>query len=263
VASYDGAIAPGGEGRVHAELDSTNLRGALAKSVEVYTNDPAHPRVRFTLKALVEPQVEVVPGHARYLAVQHQEPVSVAETVWANDHPDFRVLAVETPYPFLRVAFREAEEAERRAEGRGRQWHVELTLVPEEAQPGPLGDFVLLETNHPEVPTVRIPVGGMVRPVLGVVPAVADFGPVSLSRPQRARLEIRNFATEPIAITGVDTGLAGVDAKIEPVEDGRRYQLVVTLQPSLPKGAFAATVTLHTSSPKQPTVEVPLKGTVL
>jgi len=262
VASFDRVIAAGSEGRIHTELDSTDLRGALAKHVEVYTNDPSTPILRLTLKALVQAHVEVVPGHARYLVVRHEAPSTVEETIWANDQPDFRILAAESPYPFLRVAFREATETERLPEGKGRQWRVELTLLSE-AEAGPLGDFVVLETNHPQAPTVRIPVGGMVRPVLAVIPPAADFGQVSLASPQRARLEIRNFASEAIALTGVDSDLEAVEASIEAIEDGRRYRLLVTLQPSLPKGAFSSTLRVHTSSLKQPTLEVVLKGTVL
>jgi hypothetical protein len=262
VASFDRTIAPGGEGRIHTELDTTDLRGALAKHVEVYTNDPSTPIVRLTLKALVQPHIDVVPGHARYLVVRHEAPSLVAQTVWANDLADFRLLAAESPYPFLRVDFREAAEAERLPEGKGRQWHVELTLMPD-AEAGPLGDFVVLETNHPQAPTVRVPVGGMVRPVLAVVPPVADFGKVNLASPKRARLEIRNFASEAISLTGVDSGLPSIEARIESIEEGRRYQLLVTLQPSLPKGDFSSILRVHTSSPKLPTLEVALKGTVL
>lgn len=262
VASFDRAIAPRGEGRIHAELDSTNLLGPLAKTIEVYTNDAAAPLLRLTLKANVQPHVAVVPGHARYAVVQREAPVTVAQTVWANDAADFRLLAARSPYSFLTASFREAAQDERLPEGHGRQWRVELTLQPE-AEPGVLGDFVVLETNHPLAPTVSIPVGGIVRPVLSVVPPMADFGRVAGAESRRARLEIRNQASEAIALTGVESGLPAVTAELKPLEDGRRYQLFVTLGPTLPKGDFSGTLRVHTSSPKQPILEVALKGTVL
>ena len=37
----------------------------------------------------------------------------------------------------------------------------------------------------------------------------------------------------------------------------------LTLNPGMPKGAFAGKVRIHTDNPKRPLIEVPVRGTVI
>jgi hypothetical protein len=129
---------------------------------------------------------------------------------------------------------------------------------------GPLADYVTLHTNHPKQKMVQIPVSGFVRPVIAVTPPTADFGNVELKEPLKRSLDIRNFATEPIKVTSIDTSLPkGVEAKLESITEGREYQVKVTLSPEVGKGPFLGKLTIHTDSPKVPTLEVELKGIVI
>ena len=76
-------------------------------------------------------------------------------------------------------------------------------------------------------------------------------------------LNIRNFATEPIKVTGVEENIPGIDVQLKPLDEGREYQVQLTLNPSLPKGNFDGKITIRTDSAKGPVLEVPLKGTIL
>jgi len=55
VATFDREIAPGGEGEVHATVDTSRFTGAITKTVAVVTNDPSHPETMLTIKAVVLP----------------------------------------------------------------------------------------------------------------------------------------------------------------------------------------------------------------
>ena len=62
-------------------------------------------------------------------------------------------------------------------------------------------------------------------------------------------------------MTSVDPNLPkGIETKLETLEEGREYQVRVTLNPELGKGPFHGKLTLHTDSPKVPTLEVEVKG---
>ncbi|HEX4963979.1 MAG TPA: DUF1573 domain-containing protein, partial [Thermoanaerobaculia bacterium] len=128
-----------------------------------------------------------------------------------------------------------------------------------------LADYVTVYTNHPKQKIVQIPVSGFVRPVMAVTPPVGDYGDIELKEPLKKSLSVRNFATEPIKLTSVDVDskLKGVEAKIEPLQEGREYNIRVTLNPALGKGKFDGKLTLHTDSAKVPQLEVELKGTIL
>jgi hypothetical protein len=264
VVSFDKVIKPGQTGKVHAVLDSTTFNGPIAKGISVFTNDPDHPQIELTVRANVAPYITVKPGYARYITVQGEsQEGKITQTLYSPDGSSFNVTGVDSPYPFIKVAFHEATPEERLPEGKGKQWKVDMTLS-NSARVGALADFVVIHTDHPKQKVVQIPISGFVRPVLAVTPPVADFGQITLKEPLKKALFIRNFATEPIKVTSIDAKLPkGIDAKLEAVQDGREYQVRVVLNPELGKGPFNGTVTIHTDSPKVPVVEVPFKGTVI
>ncbi len=255
VASFSDRIAPGASGSVTAEVETDAFGGAIAKSVTVFTNDPDNPKLNLVIKAVVRQPVTARPGYARFMSVQGQRVEPSVQTVSSPDRPELEVLAVRSPYPFL-------ETSHRREEGESGRWRVELRLDPE-APAGPLADYVVVRTDHPEQPEVKIAVSGLVRPIISVAPRVADFGRRELAEPQRKSLEVKNLGSAAVELTGADTDLPGLEAVIEPVEEGRHYRIQLTLTPELPKGDFEGRLTIHTSSARQPVVEVPLRGTVL
>jgi hypothetical protein len=264
VAEFDKVIKPGQTGKVHAVVDTSTFSGAIAKGISVFTNDPAAPQIELTLRAKIEPYISVKPGYARYITVQGEaQEGHIAQSLWAPDGSAWDVTSVDSPYPFLTVTFREAKPEERVPDAKGKQWQVEMNLA-NDAKVGPLSDYVTVHTSHPKQKLVQIPVSGFVRPVIAVTPATADFGTIELKEPLRKALNIRNFATEPIKVTGVDPNLPkGIEAKLEPLQEGREYQVRVILNPEIGKGPFHGKVTIHTDSPKVPTIEVEFKGIVI
>jgi hypothetical protein len=263
VAEYDKTIAPGKTGKVHAVVDTATFNGPIAKGVTVFTNDPATPQIELTLRVKVEPYINVKPGYARYITVQG-EPLegNIVQTLWVPDGTPMEIVKADSPWPFLTVTYREATAAERLPDAKGKQWKVEMKLS-NDARVGPLADYVTIHTTHPKQKIVQIPISGFVRPVMAVTPPVGDYGEIELKEPLKKSLSVKNFATEPIKLTSVETSTKGIDAKIEPLQDGREYSIRVTLDPSLGKGPFHGKLTLHTDSAKVPQLDVEIKGTVL
>jgi hypothetical protein len=264
VVDYDKTIAPGKTGKVHAEVDTSTFNGAVAKSVAVFTNDTDHAMIELTVRAKVEPYISVRPGYARYIVVQQEAQAgTITQTLWAPDGTPFDVVSVESPFPFLKTSFREAKPEERIPDIQGKQWRVDMMLANDDAPIGPLADHVRVVTTHPKQKIVAIPVSGFVRPVLAVTPPSADFGTVELREPLNKTLNVRNFATEPIKVTGVESSLPGLKTKIEPLQEGREYLVRVTFAPDMAKGPFDGKLTIRTDSQKTPVIEVEMHGTVI
>lgn len=262
VADFDKTVAPGETGKVKATVDTRNFKGGIAKSVRVYTNDPANPQIDLVIKANVRSQVEVDPGYARFIAVFGEPQKTSVQSVWSGDQKNLRILKAESPYPFVKVSYREARDDERSQGSSGRQWQIEVDL-DKNAPVGPMADFIVLTTDHPKLKTLRIPISGFVRPVMSVTPRIADFGRRELSEPQTASLEIRNLSSSAVDLSEVTSSIAGLDAEVELLEEGRLYKVLLTLQPGMAKGDFEGLVTISTNSTKQPTIEVSVKGVVL
>jgi uncharacterized protein DUF1573 len=263
VAEFDTSIAPGKTGKVHASVDTSTFNGAIAKGMTVFSNDPATPQLELTVRAKVEPYISVKPGYARYVTVQG-EPVEgdITQTLWTNDGSSMDITGIDSPWPYLKVTYREAKPEERQPDAKGKQWRLEMKLS-NDAKVGPLAEYVTVHTNHPKQKLVQIPVTGFVRPMIAVTPQVADFGTLEVKEPTKKVINIRNFATEPIKVTGVEESVKGIEAKLQPLDEGREYQVQLTLSPELAKGSFEGKLTIRTDSAKMPVLEVPLKGTIL
>jgi len=259
IVAFDRVIAAGGTGEISAEVDVSRFVGPIAKYLNVRTNDPANPQLALTIKAEVRPRVQVYPGYARFLVVEGEAEHRSEQTVWASDLDDFEISSARSPYSFLGVEVHEATGDEVRSEGQGRQWRVVMTLA-KSAPVGPMADHVRLETNHPEVQRLRIPVSGFVRPVLAVSPPVADLGERNGGQPIVGSVHVKNFSDVEIALLSVTSDLPGLEVKIKP--DGRDHYLILTLQPGL-KGPFSGLITVQTDSSRIPTLEIEVKGSIL
>src|ERR1700674_1945484 len=250
VASYDKTIGPGKTGKVHVVVDTSSFSGPVAKGVTVFTNDAANPQVELTVRAKVEPYIAVKPGFVRYSIVKDEaKEGTIAQTLYTPDGSPMDDVKVDSPWPYLAVSFREAQEGERLPDVKVKQWRVE-TKLSSDAPVGPLAGYVTVHTNHAKQKLVEIPVSGFVRPALAVTPPKADFG----------LLDVKTFATEPIRVTGVDPPGQGIEAKVEPLEEGREYTVRLTLNSAMAKGPFHGKLTIHTDSPKSPVLEVELSG---
>ena len=250
-------------GKIHAEIDTVDFAGPIAKTITVLSNDPVQPRVTLTIKARVEPQVNASPGYARFVFVRNQPPATVKQWLWAENFPDLKILGVRSPYKFIQTTFRPATLEERRPEvPTTNQWIVEST-IQSDAEVGALRDFLVVETNHPQQKELRLAVTGFVRPLLSATPMVAEFGVIDLSAAsQDLSLVLVNFGDAAIAVTSVRASVPGVEAKIKPIEEGRRWEIKLTLTGKMPRGRTDATITIETTSTQQPTLQVPLRGTV-
>jgi Protein of unknown function (DUF1573) len=265
VAEFDKRIAPGQSGKVHVVVDTETFAGPIAKGVTVFTNDAENPQIELTIRAEVQPIIAVQPGYARYIIVQGEEKEGrIEQTLWATDGAPMDIVKVDSPYPFLKVDFHEAKPEEQVAEakGKGKQWKV-ATRLDRDAPVGALADYVRVTTTHPKQKIVEIPISGFVRPVVAVTPPLADFGSIELKEPFKRTLVVRAFSTEPIKVTSVEGSVKGMEAQLQPVQEGREYQIHVTLKPEMGKGPFSGKLTIHTDSPKKPVLEVEYKGTVV
>ena len=263
VADFDHTIVPGGSGKIHTVLDTTDFGGPIAKTIYAYTNNPDNARIELTVKAEVQPYIFVLPGFARFIQPQGSDPGSVEEIIFTRSFDDLEITKTESPYPFMKVDTRPARDDERREQGIGNQWVVSFTVDYKQAPIGTIADFVTVYTNHPKQAIARIPVSGFVRLMIAVTPPEADFGKIDLSTPQEARMIVRSFDPAGIEVTSAETDVPGVQVEVTPIEVGKRFALHVTLTPAMAKGDFNGTITLRTTSATKPVVEVPLRGTAI
>ncbi len=262
VASYDEVIGAGKSGSIQAELDTSEFRGPIAKSIRVFTNDAGNPELTLVIKADVRAQVDVSPGYARFVVIQGESYGTRKQILWSAEFPRLEVIRVSSPYEWVAVSQRKLAPGDSDYREGVNRWQVDVTLT-DEAPIGPMADYIRVATNHPRQKMVRIPISGIVRPILAVTPQVADFGRRDSGEAHQATLEVKNLGATAVEVESAASDVAGLEARVEPVEAGRLFNLVLTLAPGMDKGRFRGKVTLKTSSPKQPIVEIDVVGTVI
>ena len=263
VAAFDHKVEPGKSGQVKVVIHTDGFTGAIAKAVTVYSNDSVTPRLVLTVKAEITAHVLAEPSYVRFVQTQTMAPQTTDVTVWSPDDPKFAITGAESKLPYVSAKVRPATDAEKVAEGTGPQWRIEVSLAAE-APVGPLSDFLVVRTNHPQQETLQLPLSGVVRPVLHLSQDAARFGDISLAGQAReVVLTLVNFGDQPVEVSSVRSDAEGVSARAEVVESGKRWRIVVALAPSMPKGKIDARLEIETTSPVIPELKVPVTGRIL
>ena len=117
---------------------------------------------------------------------------------------------------------------------------------------------VVLRTNDPHAPSLELHVGGRVESAVELLPRPAIF--LSAFRweaeQRESALTIVNREESPLKILGVRSEGDRFTVRLEPVEVGRRYQLVVKLRGSGPSGLGLGRITFSTNQGE--TIAIPV-----
>jgi hypothetical protein len=264
VADFDREIAPGETGYIKSKLDTRDFSGPISKSILVMTNDPQDPTTTLVIKTEVHPYVQVLPrALVRFNAVRH-EPMEQKITVVADEEEkDFRVTGVKSSAPFLLASVRPVPSDQLLAGKSAQQYEVVLTME-EDPPVGPVNAILEIETNHPKAKRVPVKVFGVVRALLHVTPSQIQFGSVEAKKqPGRNVIVVNNrTGNTPVNVTGAKVNDAAFETEVVTIERGRRYQITITVKPDAESGPRDAMLTLETSDPEFPTLEVPVRANI-
>lgn len=256
-------IPPLQKAELTLRLDTETLTGPAQAIVNLFTNDPAAPRLDVTVKVESRAYVWAEPAEFRYMVHRFFEGSGVVSTKVAGSSPsDFRITAIDSPSPFLTLSHRAALQAERLPGGPGTQYVIEAKLDPK-APVGPITGWVRVTTDHEKQKKLSIPVSGFVRPLMHLTPTEADFGTVTLgAEPIRWSHHFKNFATEKIEIVRTETDVPGLTIELVPGDNDHELYVALVMNPDAPKGQIRGKVTLYTTSAQVPQIELPVRGTI-
>lgn len=144
-------LAPGESGEIQASFDSTRFRGAVSKTVYLYTNDPVQPMVQLQIKGTVQVELAFEPQLVNFGAVQPKHTVRSVVTLINQGKQPVRLEKPETTAPELSVRF-SAEVIPP-----GGKVAVDLSLTPKPGQ-GRFSGYVLFKAIGAITHDLRIPV---------------------------------------------------------------------------------------------------------
>ena len=147
----DKNIPPGGTGELKANFDSARFRGAISKTIYLYSNDPLRPTMQFHLKGSVLEIVAVEPAQINFGRVEAKNPVT-AKVVLRNQ--GIETLTLGKPHATAVELVAQIPEVDFVS---GAEVTLELQLTPKPGQERFSG-YVLVPIDGVPKNELRIPV---------------------------------------------------------------------------------------------------------
>ncbi len=261
VAKFDRKVAPGRAGLIKATVDTTDYAGPITKSLLVLTNDPQTPTATLVVKAIVQPYLEVLPRPLVRFNVLQGESSTQEVTIVSDRNEDFKVTKVQASVPFITASVHKLEPNELIAGKYKTQYRVTFK-VAKNAPIGPVNAVVAIHTTHPHAKIVRVRVYGVVRSLLYVTPSQLQFGTVSAKVQPGLNVIVVSNRSTPVKVTKATVGDRAFTTDIMPIEEGRRYQVSITITPKATPGLHATTLVIHTTDPAHPELKVPVRANI-
>ena len=150
MAHFDGAVPPGGEGKIKLTVRTEGYQGAVHKSAMVYTNDPVKKTIRLSLKGFVKVPILVSPRRVRLYGKEGQILTRVVEV---KAELDKALILTAGHFNLTEKLTYGIEEMEK-----GKRFQIRFATIP--GPPQAYSGFLRLKTNYPEKPelTIRIKV---------------------------------------------------------------------------------------------------------
>jgi hypothetical protein len=263
VADYSREIPPGEVGWIKSKLDTTDFSGPISKSILVMTNDGQDPTVTVVIKANVQPYVEVLPRPLiRFNAIKHEDMTQTVIVTAAEKGRDFDITGVDSSVPFLKTSVRrlEGEERIKHPSATDTQYEITVTLA-DDAPVGPVSAQLAVHTSHPKAPEVPIKVYGVIRAALHVTPPQIQFGTVEVAaEPSRTVIVVNNRTDGETEVTSAGIGDPAFGTELRTIDEGRRYQVTVTVKPDAQPGVKDTVLKLETTDPNIPELVVPVRA---
>jgi Protein of unknown function (DUF1573) len=248
------ALAPGGTGAIQARFEPMPLWGGkVEKIITVRTDEPGHPDPQLVLTATVIPYIRIEPQH----------PVEIRYEPGGRYQVDLRLtpragraVTISPPKgpPSRLVSARLTPPA---ASDRAGTYHLRLDVGPVRG-PGDMTETLQLPTSEPHLG--MLPVTLQILAARGPVASPREIYAPAIDAGQRetdlTKLQVFSRSGE-FHLQAVDTGRAGLAARITEKTPGRAYEVTLHYTGGWRPGSVDTSLKLHTDDPSWPVIEVP------
>jgi hypothetical protein len=243
-------VEPGQTGKIPIQFNSTSFFGGVHKSVGVNCSDRSQPQLALQLKANIWRPIDVQPMFAMLTIPADGGNGLAVVTITNNMEEPLEVFAPEANNPAFKV--------ELKTNTPGRQYQVSITTVPP-LPPGNAQGLVSLKTSTTNNPVIHITAWANVLPAMLVMPPTLSLPPAPLAAPAAPTITIQNNSTNGLLLTEPSINVPDVAIKLNEVQPGRVFNVTLSFPQgfTMPPGEPVA-LTLKSSNPRMPTVNVPI-----
>jgi hypothetical protein len=254
VAEFDSIIAPGQTGKITLDLDGSRVSGDFNKSAAITSNDPEHPKISVSMGGHILQYIDVEPARV-YLRSAHGKGVEREITIKANEQEAaFKILGVSSTIDD-KITYRVDQSSQPGV------YKIKIFKNPMLGQTNKWGSLNI-ETNNEHTPTKTVKVNVITPGTIVVSPPIVDFGRVGaeqINSTDRIEKVITVYKEDGrFNIRDVSFSSDRYVAKVEPIEKGRMYRVVVGFHPDSDKVSYSDEMFINTDDPLEPAVRVRL-----
>ncbi len=257
-------VKPGETTEVELEWETRKNNGAYSKSATIGTNDAEHPTFVLAVEGTVRPAVIVFPADetVNFLEISNdQEDHTGRAGVYTIDRDDFEITKISTSKPGVLLVEKEPMAKEELDHFQAKKGY-RLTVDVKSGMPlGAFREEVVIGTNHPQQPEVRLYVMGKMVGPISMTPAERVRMPdVSSRRGESRTLKMMVRGQRDTAFR-VEKQPDHIKVQVEPGpkhEHASEYQLTVTALPGIAPGTVDDEIVLKTDHPKAAELKVPV-----
>jgi hypothetical protein len=243
-------LAPSAEGAVTVTWDTRAVQGETTGEVILRFNDTES--ITLTLRARVQPPVDVLPYPVLFISTFHNERVHRTLEIVNNSAQAFQIKTIDGFEHPLEVTYTTLES--------GRRW--ELGVDFESDTVARIDKVVQIHTDHPQHSVIKIPVHILVKPDVWVNPESVDFGRI-IGKSTMAEIFLLKKRQGPIRILAVRTDISGLNVSYTSSTAGDAHQFSVQFpNAGLPKGPVAGNLYIVTDDPVFSEVRVPIQAQI-
>lgn len=273
VTNYDREVLPGKTGTIHANVNTQSFSGPIAKTVQVFTNDPNMSTFTLTVKADVKSILSVSVAQKQADGTETYQPRETEQVglifkgqkvekeflIKSEDGQAFQLTQVQTEDTNVRY---EIVPSKDKLSARFK------VMVPAEYPVGPITARFTLSTSHPKVPTLNVNVFGTIREPLTFYPKEVVFNGLAkdyiVQNPQDPalnKLVTVAYETAPeLTVAEVTSSVPFLETSFEATAPNQRYSVKIHLNPEKVKvGEFEGKVTVKTNKQE---IVIPVRGRV-
>jgi hypothetical protein len=250
VGAWDRKVPPGGTGKIPVNLNPLALRGATAKHVAVFCNDPAHSGDSLQVQATVWREVDVEPQTTHFVQVEGEATNETKTVRIVNNLED--PITLEPPQ-----STNPNFVPELRTVKPGKEFELKITCRWQ-ATNMPQG-LITMQTSSPKVNILNVSAYALLQPALVVTPAEIQVPDGVAGAKSGAIVLARNNSSTLMKITDPVVNADGVTVQAVDANPGKFFNIRITFPPEfqVPAGR-PLELTFKTTHPKYPLVRVPI-----
>jgi hypothetical protein len=248
------SLAPGEQTELVVRYDFRGRRGPQHKQIHVFSNDPETPQLSLTMMGEIRRDIEVHPSAVYFGSVDPKARVERSVRIQSYRHEPFAVTGIETNgVSFFRARLASLEEAGAH--------DLFVTVDPGALKGG--GGFVgtlVVRTDHPKYPELRIPVRAYSRTDLIVAPRQL-YLPQPTDPPQALSrfMFVRSRSRQALEIRATDLPDEGIGVKAEQLGAGQYRVSLENLRHSMDWHGKAFRIHVKKPDGKEKAFEIPIR----